>query len=102
MEHVKYMTFIGYGYTKSKIQYMAADFARSIGKQVKAEKGLSDHWFYGSLKRWSDLKMAKPLKLQISRAKGTTKEVIDKYFSELRNVTRDNGLIEAPQRIYNC
>ena len=101
VEHVKYMADIGYGYTKSKIQYMAADFARSIGKQVKAEKGLSDHWFYGFLKRWPDLKMAKPQKLQISRAKSASKEVIDKYFYELGNVMRENGLMEAPERIYN-
>ena len=42
------MAIIGYGYTKSSIQYKIADFARSIGKQVKAEKGLSVNWFMGS------------------------------------------------------
>ena len=101
VEHVKYMADIGYGYTKSTIQYMASDFARSIGKGVKSEKSLSDNWFYGFLKRWSDLKMAKPQKLQISRAKSASQEVIDTYFSELGKVMRDNNLMEAPQRIYN-
>ena len=36
VEHVKYMADIGYGYTKSKIQYMAADFA---GVHWKAGQG---------------------------------------------------------------
>ena len=45
--------------------------------------------------------MAKPQKLQISRAKSASKEVIDKYFFELGNVMRENGLMEAPERIYN-
>ena len=80
---------------------MASDFARSIGKGVKSEKSLSDNWFYGFLKRWSDLKMAKPQKLQISRAKSASQEVIDTYFSKLGKVMRDNILMEAPQRIYN-
>ena len=44
----KNMAIIGYGYTKSSIQYKTADFARSIGKQVKAEKGLSVNWFTDS------------------------------------------------------
>ena len=38
MEHVKYMADIGYGNTKSKIQYIAADFARSIGKTSQSRK----------------------------------------------------------------
>ena len=58
MEHVRYMADIGCGYTKSKIQYMAADLSRSIGKQVKEEKRLSDQWFYVFLKLWPDLMMA--------------------------------------------
>ena len=100
-EHVKYMADIGYGYTKSNIQYMAADFARSVWKEVKSEKGLSDSWFYGFLKRWPDLKMVKPQKLQISRAKSASKEAVDNYFRELGNAMRENNLMEAPQRIYN-
>ena len=41
------MVDIGYGYTKSNIQYMAADFARSVGKEIKSEKGLSDNRLTG-------------------------------------------------------
>ena len=80
---------IGYGYSKGSIQYMAADFAKSIGRPVKAANGLSDHWFYGLLKRWPELKMVKPQKLHIARAKSASKEIIDKYCKELGTILRE-------------
>ena len=100
-QHITYMGDIGYGYSKGSIQYMAADFAKSIGRPVKAANGLSDHWFYGLLKRWPELKMVKPQKLHIARAKSASKEIIDKYFKELGTILRENDLMDAPERIFN-
>ena len=53
-KHITYMAEIGFGYNKTAIQYMAKDFADSLGKFTKGEK-LSDSWFYGFTKRKSDL-----------------------------------------------
>ena len=60
VEHVSYMANIGYGYNKMGIQHMAREYPDSLGKSVKSERSLSNCWFYGFLKRWSDLKVVKP------------------------------------------
>ena len=52
-QHITYMADIGFGYNKTTIQYMAKDFADSLGKSSKGEK-LSDNWFYGFTKRKSE------------------------------------------------
>ena len=83
VEHVKYMASIGYGYNKSGVQYMARDYAISLNKSVKPKNSLSNSWFYDFLKRWLDLKIVKPQKLAMSRAKCASKENLDNYFKEL-------------------
>ena len=45
VDHIKYIGDIGYGYTKSEVQYMATDYCKSVGKDVKSN-GLSSMWFY--------------------------------------------------------
>ena len=37
MDHVKYMASIGYGYNKSRVQYMARDYVISLNKSVKSK-----------------------------------------------------------------
>lgn len=59
VNHISYMASIGYGYNKSAIQHMAWDYAKSLGKQVKAKDSLSDNWFYSFLKRFPDLRVKK-------------------------------------------
>ena len=99
--HIKYMAGIGYGYNKSGIQYMAKDYAVSLGKPTKAKESLSNNWFYGFIKRWPNLKIVKPQKLSIARAKSASRESLDKYYKELSQVLTSNGLNEKPQNIYN-
>ena len=53
-KHRTYMAEIGFGFNKTAIQYMAKDFADSLGKSTKGGK-LSDNWFCGLTKRKSDL-----------------------------------------------
>ena len=65
---------------------------------MKSEKGLSSMWFYAFMKRWPDLKLMKPQKLQMSSASG---ESIDNYFRELGTVLQQNDLMESPERIFN-
>ena len=99
--HISYMADIGYGYNKPGIQYMAWDNANSLGKVVPATEQLSNCWFYGFLKRWPELKVVKPKKLTISRAKSASNEVLSKYYTELGNILSTNNLTNKPERIYN-
>lgn len=101
VEHIVYMANIGYGYTISDIQYMAADFARSLGKTVRAKEGLSQGWFYALLGRWDQLNVVSPQKLGLARARSASRETITSYFSELNNVLKDHDLLDAPERIFN-
>ena len=101
VNHITYMAQIGYGYSKSSIQYMAKDYAESLGKTVKAKQSLSNNWFYGFIKRWPSLKVVKPKKLSISRAKSASRETINNYYKELGTILTTNKLEINPQNIYN-
>jgi hypothetical protein len=99
--HIKHMANVGYGYTMTNIRFLAADYARSLGKDVKSKDSLSTVWFYAFLKRHPDLKIVQPQKLEISRAKGASHEKIENYFRELREILTENDLLDKPERIYN-
>ena len=99
-QHITYMADIGFGYNKTAIQYMAKDFADSLGKSTKGEK-LSDNWFYGFTKRKSDLKTVKPQKLSIPRAKSASRETLDNYYKELEVVLSVNNIKDKPWKIFN-
>ena len=99
--HICYMVDIGYGYNKSGIQYMATDYAHSLGKAVPATEKLSNCWFDGFLKRWPKLKVVKPQILPFYRAKSASSEVLANYFTELGNILSANNLTNKPERIYN-
>jgi hypothetical protein len=100
-DHITYMANIGFGYSKTSVQYMTKDFADILGKKVKAEKALSDNWFYGFTKRWPELKTVKPQKLSIARAKSTSRETLESYFNELDSVLTSNNIKDKPHKIYN-
>ena len=101
VEHVTYMASIGYGYNKVGIQHMARDYAVSLGKLPKSENSLSNCWFYGFLKRWPELTVAKPQKLSLLRARDTSKEKLDCYYKELSSIMFTHNLNDHPERIFN-
>ena len=101
VSHISYMAEIGYGYNVSSIKYMAKDYADPLGKNINAKEALSDNWFYRFIKRWPDIKVVRPQKLSISRAKSASRETLDKYYKELGTVLTTNGLKDKPQNIFN-
>ena len=101
VDHISFMASIGYGYKKSGIQFVARDFAVSLGKILKSQEVLSNSWFYGFMSRWPNLNLVKPQKLSTCRAKNALKENIDKYFRELSNILIQNNLHDKPERILN-
>jgi len=100
-DHIVFMANIGYGYSVTDVRCMAADYARSLGKNVRAKGELSSDWFYGYMQRWAQLKAVKPQKLGLQRAKTASKATIDRYFEELGSILHRNGLLDAPERIWN-
>ena len=54
--HLVYMSKIGYGYTKTDIQYIGKDYAVALEKKMKSEDSsqLSNNWFYSFLGRWKN------------------------------------------------
>ena len=76
------MASIGYWYSKAKIQLVGRDYAQALGENLRSGESLqlSNNWFYGMLKRWPELKLVKPQKLSMSRAKAASQENLNKYF----------------------
>ena len=92
VDHVTYMAEIGYGYNASGIKNMPKDYVASLGNSVKAKKALSNIWFYRCLKRWSNLKVVKPQKLSIARAKSASRDTLNNYYKELGTTLTNNNL----------
>jgi hypothetical protein len=95
------MASIGYGYGISQLQHIAADYAKSL-KKPNVKSTLSKGWVQAFLKRYpEDLKVVKPQKLSLNRAKCASAEVIRNYFHELHHVLLENDLLDKPQHIFN-
>ena len=100
-EHAVDMMHMGYGYTRRELINLATDMAHSL-KKLPEDKSLSEAWLYlGFLKRHSDITFLKPRSLSMSRAKAVTKENIDTYFSNLKNIMDKYSLHDQPELIYN-
>ena len=65
------------------------------------ESTLRQSWYQGFIKRWPQIRLAKPARLAIIRAKATSKVVLDAYFNDLETVMKTNNLENAPERIWN-
>jgi hypothetical protein len=96
VDYLVYMSTIGYCYCITEIQDIAAIYARSIGKSVRAKAGLSQGWVYSFIKRWDVLDFVNVQK----RAKCASEETLRSYFSELQSVLIENDLMNSPERIY--
>ena len=53
------------------------------------------------LKRWPELKLVKPRKLSMSRAKAASQETLNKYFKELSSLLTKHNLRNKPSRMFN-
>ena len=101
VEHIKHMARIGYGFGRKDIQRMAREYAATLKLAIPTGDSLSNRWFYGLLKRWPDLKVAKPQKLSLARAKSASKDAIKAYFEELKSIITSNDLHLHPEKIFN-
>ena len=70
-------------------------------KPMKFNEHLIIAWIYDFLKRWPDLKIVKPKKLSLARAKCAQIETLDNYLRELATILKTDNLKDHPQNIFN-
>ena len=95
------MAGIGYGHNKNDIQAMAKTYATTFGKTMKSDTSLSNCWFYGFLRHWPVLKVAKPQKLSMVRTESASLERPNNFYKELATILTVNDLHDEPERIFN-
>ncbi|XP_060571782.1 uncharacterized protein LOC132729962, partial [Ruditapes philippinarum] len=99
--HLKTMSEIGYGYSRQETMNLATDYAIHLGLRGKEQKPLTDKWLFKFLGRWPELKLKKPRALEIARAKSATRNAIDNYFKNLKQILVKYNLLENPHRMFN-
>ena len=72
VNHIKKMSHLGYGYTRTEVATLATDYAVELGLKGKDGKPLSLQWFRNFMDRWPELKTQRPRALALSRAKSTS------------------------------
>ena len=101
IDHIEAMSELGYGHSNVQLQYIAGNLAHALGKR-SSNKALSNNWLHSFLNRWSDrIASLKPRSLESSRAKSSSPEIIEKYYSNLKAVLEKYELQDRPQIIYN-
>ncbi|XP_053401883.1 uncharacterized protein LOC123566337 isoform X2 [Mercenaria mercenaria] len=65
VDHLKFMSECGYGYSRAEVVDMASEYAICLGKR-NSEHPLSLKWFRGFMSRWPELKVLKPRGLENS------------------------------------
>ena len=100
VDHIEYMCHIGYGYSRQAFLDTAFDYAVILNKKSPDDPHFKQPWYHCFVKRWPQVRLDKPEKLAIVRAKATSKEVLDSYFSDLETVIKANNLENAPEQIW--
>lgn len=101
VEHLKTMSLLGYGLTNVKLQQLGGELAAALGKRP-TDKQLSNKWLYGFLKRHSHtIASLKPSGLDTNRAKSSTPEAVDSYFTNLEGIMVKYNLSDKPQYVFN-
>lgn len=101
VEHLIYMSNLGYGYTRSQVMELGTDLALYLGKRKKDDPLLSRTWFSNFMGRWPELRVIKPRGLAAIRAKCTSPEKIAAYYEELKRILQKYDLEDRPESIYN-
>ena len=100
-KHAIDMMRMGYGYTRKELISLATDMGHYLGK-LPEDKHLSEAWLYhGFLKRHTSITFSKPRSLSMPRAKSVTKENLNAYFQNLKDILDKYELHDCPELIYN-
>jgi len=100
VQHIKFMSECGYGYSRTEVVDMATSYAISIDKRDKNHP-LTLKWFRGFMSRWPELRVLKALGLEMQPAKATTVQCVQSYYRELAAILTKFDLVDRPEGIYN-
>lgn len=99
-DHILFLAKVGYPLSRREVISLANNSAVLLQKRGSNSK-VGKRWFEGFLKRWPELKIGRPQKLSLKRAKASSEEIVNNYFKELDLIMTKYNLKEKPQLIFN-
>lgn len=98
-EYLKKCSRLCYGLTHDQVRKFAAEFA-FMNKILVPESWVTNKkagydWLYGFIKRNNSLSLRKPEKTNISRIKGFSKNVVEDFFTKLRELMKQYSFRDA-------
>ena len=92
---------MGFGLSKTQLKAKTGRIVKSLKLKIGFKKDTpGDDWFIGLKKRHPDVKMKKPQKLSVTRAKAMNRDKVNSYFALLKG-TLDKLKVQ-PDHIWNC
>ena len=86
---------------KQQLKEYCREIFFGYGKE-KSNKDMINVWLYGFFKRWSEeLASLTPRRLESTRAKATSPDIIENYYKNLQDKIEKYDLTDKPQHIYN-
>ena len=100
---LQYLGKVGQPISRPVVSDIVKSFIENIGRDSVFKHGKPGlDWIYGFEERHSDiLTRRKPESLTMARAKALTTQVRDEFFEMWTTVLEENGLTNAPERIFN-
>ena len=99
--HLDTMAEVGYGYSRQETLNLATEYAVELNVRSRDHNPVSDKWLHNFLLRWPQLKLKKPRALDVARAKCATRQAVDNYFKELKQILVKYNLEDKPHRLFN-
>lgn len=100
IEHVTYMSTLGYIYSTKEFFRLATDFAISLKKKTESDPQFNTSWLSRFRKRNPGLTLEKPQKLAAMRTEATSEAVLGTYFRDLEVVFQDNNVMDSPHSVW--
>ncbi|XP_063964321.1 uncharacterized protein LOC135156302 [Lytechinus pictus] len=98
VDHLVFMSECGYGLSRGEVMALASELLSDL---TGSTKRVGKCWLSHFLKRWPCLRLVKPRKLAMTRARITTKQRLDSYYSELGRILDKYNLKDKPHLIFN-
>ena len=98
IDHVKFMSKLGYSYSRSQFINLATDMADFLKKR-SSTKPLSHRWLHPFKQRWPELSLTKQSPSK-KNAETTSSDVIQYYYSELGEIIHKYDFHQRPEAVY--
>ena len=101
VQHSKETSVLGYGYSRKQLANLISDTAIFLGKRPKNLPRVSQKWVTKFIHCHPELKCVKPRPLSMYRAKCCTPAVVNKYFTDLKEILEKYDLLTNPSKMFN-